>query len=381
MIYLDHAATSYPKPAGVGERMKYYVDQVGANAGRASYASAREAGRTVLRLRQRLCGLFAFPHLDHVILTSGATAGLNLILKGLLQPGDHCIVSAMEHNAVMRPLVQLERRGITFDRAPCDWTGRLRLEALSAQFRPNTKLVVLAHASNVCGVLQDALAVGALCRARGVPFVLDAAQSAGHVPIDAQALNLSALVVPGHKGLLGPQGIGAALIVPELAVRLDPLTAGGTGSASDSEELPPCFPDRLEPGTPNLPGIYGWEAALAYIEERGVADLMAHEQALTARFLAGLPRDGLRLAGPAGTEGRVGVFSLDFAGQDNAEAAFWLEQERGILTRCGLHCAPSAHKTLGTFPQGSVRLSLGFTNTEQDVDAALEALEDCIKGG
>ena len=242
MIYLDHAATSYPKPAGVGERMKYYVDQVGANAGRASYASAREAGRTVLRLRQRLCGLFAFPHLDHVILTAGATAGLNLILKGLLQPGDHCIVSAMEHNAVMRPLVQLERRGITFDRAPCDWTGRLRLEALSAQFRPNTKLVVLAHASNVCGVLQDALAVGALCRARGVPFVLDAAQSAGHVPIDAQALNLSALVVPGHKGLLGPQGIGAALIVPELAVRLDPLTAGGTGSASDSEELPPCFP-------------------------------------------------------------------------------------------------------------------------------------------
>lgn len=379
MIYLDNAATTYPKPAGVGERMKYYVEQVGASVGRASYASAREAGRTVLRLRQRLCRLFSFPHLDHVILTSGATAGLNLILKGLLRPGDHCIVSSMEHNAVMRPLVQLEKSGVDFDRAPCDGTGRLKLEALPALFRPNTRLVVMAHASNVCGVLQDVQTVGALCRARGVPFVLDAAQSAGHVPIDAQALRLSALVVPGHKGLLGPQGIGAALIVPELAGRLDPLTAGGTGSVSDSEELPPFFPDRLEPGTPNLPGIYGWEAALAYIEERGIEDLMAHERALTARFLAGLPQRGLRLAGPAGVEGRVGVFSLDFTGQDNAEAAFWLEQERGILTRCGLHCAPSAHKTLKTFPQGSVRISLGFANTEGDVDVALEALEECVR--
>lgn len=379
MIYLDNAATTYPKPAGVGERMKYYVEQVGASVGRASYASAQEAGRTVLRLRQRLCRLFSFPHLDHVILTSGATAGLNLILKGLLRPGDHCIVSSMEHNAVMRPLVQLEKSGVDFDRAPCDGAGRLKLEALPALFRPNTRLVVMAHASNVCGVLQDVQTVGALCRARGVPFVLDAAQSAGHVPIDAQALCLSALVVPGHKGLLGPQGIGAALIVPELAGRLDPLTAGGTGSVSDSEELPPFFPDRLEPGTPNLPGIYGWEAALAYIEERGIEDLMAHERALTARFLAGLPQRGLRLAGPAGVEDRVGVFSLDFTGQDNAEAAFWLEQERGILTRCGLHCAPSAHKTLKTFPQGSVRLSLGFANTEGDVDAALEALEDCVR--
>ena len=173
--------------------------------------------------------------------------------------------------------------------------------------------------------------------------------------------------------------IGAALIVPELAVRLDPLTAGGTGSASDSEELPPCFPDRLEPGTPNLPGIYGWEAALAYIEERGVADLMAHEQALTARFLAGLPRDGLRLAGPAGAEGRVGVFSLDFIGQDNAEAAFWLEQERGILTRCGLHCAPAAHRTLGTFPQGTVRFSPGWYTTPEEVAAAVAAVD--VDGG
>ncbi len=374
MRYLDNAATSFPKPPAVGERMKYYVEQVGASLGRSSYASAREAGRTALALRQRLCRLFSFDSPDHVVLTSGATAGLNLLLKGLLRPGDHCIVSTMEHNAVMRPLVQLEKRGISFDRAPCGGEGRLKLEALPGLFRSNTRLVLMAHASNVCGVLQDAEAVGALCAARGVPFALDAAQSAGHVPIDMRSLRLSALAVPGHKGLLGPQGIGALLLDPALARRLDPLTAGGTGSSSDSEELPVQMPDRFEPGTPNLPGIYGWEAALSYIEARGIQDLRAHERALSARFLAGLPSRGVRLAGPAGTEGRVGVFSLDFTEMDNAEAAFRLEQEWGILTRCGLHCAPSAHRTLHTFPRGTVRFSLGFASTPEDVDAALEAI-------
>ena len=381
MIYLDNAATSFPKPEGVGERMRYYVEQVGATVNRSSYAAAREAGLTALSLRERLCRLFSFPHPSHVILTSGATAGLNLLLKGLLRPGDHCIVSAMEHNAVMRPLVQLERQGVRFDRAPCGGDGRLVLDALPRLFRNNTRLVLMAHASNVCGVLQDARAVGELCAARGVPFALDAAQSAGHVPIHFEELKLSALVAPGHKGLLGPQGIGAALLSPDLAARLDPLWAGGTGSASDSEEVPDLLPDRFEPGTPNLPGIYGWERALAYLEERGVEALMAHEQALTARLLAGLPLGpGLRLAGPAGTENRVGVFSLDFLQMDNAEAAWRLEEEFGVLTRCGLHCAPSAHKVLGTFPQGSVRLSLGFASTEADVDGALTALEKILSG-
>lgn len=379
MIYLDNAATSFPKPEGVGERMKYYVERVGATVNRSSYPAAREAGRTALALRERLCRLFSFPHPDHVIFTSGATAGLNLVLKGFLRPRDHCIVSAMEHNAVMRPLVQLERLGVTFDRAPCDQEGRLKLDAFPGLFRENTRLVVMAQASNVCGVLQDVQAVGGLCAARGVPFALDAAQSAGHVPIDFGALQLSALVVPGHKGLLGPQGIGAALLSPGFAARLDPLWTGGTGSVSDSEEVPTLLPDRFEPGTPNLPGIFGWEAALAYLEERGIEDLMAHELALTARFLEGLPLGtGLRLAGPAGVEGRVGVFSLDFLQMDNAEAAWRLEEEFGILTRCGLHCAPSAHRTLGTFPQGSVRLSLGFRNTREDVDGSLAALRSIL---
>ena len=374
-IYLDNAATSFPKPPGVSDRMKEYLDQVGANVGRASYGAAQQAGLVTLSLRERLCRLLHFDNTSHVVLTAGATAGLNLVLKGFLRPGDHCLVSSMEHNAVMRPLNQLAQAGVTFDRIPCDREGRLEPTSLLPQLRPNTRLVVLAHASNVCGTVQDAAAVGRLCAQRGIPLVLDGAQTAGHYPINCKAFSLSALVVPGHKGLLGPSGIGAVLLSPAFAAQLEPLIAGGTGSASDQEELPPWMPDRFESGTLNLPGVYGWEAALRFIEETGVAALRAHELDLTRRFLEGLEGlDGVRLLGTRDLDRRVGVIALDFSSLDNAEAAFRLEQEFGILTRCGLHCAPSAHKTLGSFPQGCVRFSLGFHNTQADVDAALAAV-------
>ena len=266
-IYLDNAATSFPKPPCVGARMREYVDEVGASVGRGSYAAAQQAERVTLRLRQRLGRLFGFADPRHVILTPGNTWGLNLLLAGALRPGDHVLVSAMEHNAVMRPLTQLAKRGVTFGRIPCDAQGRLQTGRLEAMLRPNTRLVLLAHASNVSGTVQDAQAVGAVCAARGVPFALDAAQTAGHLPLDFAALQLSALSVPGHKGLLGPQGTGALLLRPDFAKTLEPIVSGGTGSASDSEEIPAYFPDRLEPGTPNLPGIFGWEAALGYLED------------------------------------------------------------------------------------------------------------------
>lgn len=378
-VYLDNAATSWPKPEGVGRRMCWYVDHVGATINRSSYAAAQEAGLVTLSLRERLCRLLGFDDPTHVVLTSGATAGLNLVLKGHLKPGDHCLVSAMEHNAVMRPLVQLEKTGVRFDRIPCDGEGRMDPADLLPLLRPDTKLVALAHGSNVCGTVQDAAAVGELCAQRGIPLVLDGAQTAGHYPIDCKAFRLSALVVPGHKGLLGPSGIGAVLLAPDFARTLDPLIAGGTGSASDSEELPPWMPDRFESGTPNLPGIYGWEEALGFVEETGIAALRAHELALTRRFLEGLDNlDGVRLLGTRDLERRVGVVALDFPALDNAQAAFRLETEYGILTRCGLHCAPSAHKTLGSFPQGCVRFSLGFASTPSDVDSALAAIRAVI---
>ena len=306
-------------------------------------------------------------------ITPGATFALNTLLSGLLRPGDHCIVSGMEHNAVMRPLLRLPE--VSVSRLPCDSEGFADIAALPGLLRDNTRLVVMAHGSNVCGTVQDAEAIGRICADRGVPFALDAAQTAGHLPIDFSALRLSALAVPGHKGLLGPGGTGALLLRDDLAQRLTPLTAGGTGSASDSEYLPDYLPDKFESGTANLPGYYGWEAALRFIEETGIPALRDHEMALCSRFLQGLADiPHVRLCGTRDLHRRVGVISVDFLRRDNAEAAYALETEYGILTRCGLHCAPAAHRTLGTFPQGTVRFSLGFSNTGEDVDAALHAL-------
>lgn len=380
-VYLDNAATSFPKPPAVGARMREYVDEVGASVSRGSYEAAQQAELVTLRLRQRLGALFGFADPSHVILTPGNTWGLNMLLLGALRPGDHALVSAMEHNAVMRPLTQLAKCGVSFNRIPCDAEGRLQTGRVEAMLRPNTRLVLLAHASNVSGTVQDAAAVGEICAARGIPFALDAAQTAGHIPLDFAALHLSALSVPAHKGLMGPQGIGALLLRPDFAKTLEPLVSGGTGSVSDSEDIPLYLPDRFEPGTPNLPGIYGWEAALAYLESVTVEAAAAHDRALSERFLIGL-RDmpGVALIGPDTAEGRVGVFSLDFPGKDNAEITARLEEDFGILTRCGLHCAPNAHRTLGTFPRGTVRLSLGWFNTEDDIGRALQAIKAVSAG-
>lgn len=374
-VYLDQAATSFPKPPEVSRQMVRYLEQVGATVNRSVYTAAQEAGLLELKLRQRLCRLFHFEPVTHVVLTPGNTWGLNLLLMGMLRPGDHCVVSSMEHNAVMRPLQALAQKGVSFTRVPCDAVGRLEAKNVEAALRPNTRLVVMAHGSNVSGTVQDAAAVGEICRRHHVPFCLDGAQTAGHIPVDFTALGLSALSVPGHKGLLGPSGIGALLLEPALAAQMTPIISGGTGSASDSEEIPTYMPDRFEPGTPNVPGIYGLEAALEFLERIGVEAVAAHDRLLTARFLDGVRSiPGVSVVGPDTVEGRVGVVSLDFPGRDNAEVAGALEMDYGVLTRCGLHCAPSAHQTLGTFPRGTVRFSWGWFSTERDIDRALEAI-------
>ena len=372
MIYMDNAATSFPKAPGVGPAMLEYIEKVGVNVNRSVYGPAAEAGLQVLTLREKLSELFHHDSPNRVILTAGATASLNYAIKGFLHEGDHVLVSAMEHNAVMRPLVQL---GVEFDRISCDKDGFLLLDQIESLIRSNTRLCVINHASNVCGSVQDADAVSRICQKHGIPLVLDASQSAGHNPIDFQALGLSALAVPGHKGLLGPQGIGALLLSKDFAESLSPLIAGGTGSMSGSEELPPYLPDRFESGTPNLPGIYGWLAALEYLEDVGPERRQHHEQKLTERLIRGISKiDGVHLVGSRDLDRRVAVVAVDYLRQDNAEAADRLEQEFGILTRCGLHCAPAAHKTLGTFPRGVVRFSPGWGSTEEDIDRCLEAI-------
>ena len=372
MIYLDNAATSFPKAPGVGEAMQYYVNQIGVNINRSVYGPAQEAGLEALSLREKLSDFFHHGDPNRVIFTAGATAALNLAIKGSLHPGDHVLVSSMEHNAVMRPLVQM---GLSFDRIPCDGEGFLDVDAIPSLIRPNTRLLVLCHGSNVCGTIQNAKAVGELCKLHNIPFVLDAAQTAGHIPIDFQELGLSAIAVPGHKGLLGPQGIGALLVSKAFSQQLDPIIAGGTGSMSDSEELPPYLPDRFESGTPNLPGIYGWSASMDYVNQTA-EERHCRERYLTELFLKGLESiPGVQLIGTRDLSRRVGVIAVDFLAKDNAEAADDLERKYEILTRCGLHCAPSAHKTLGTFPRGVVRFSPGHRNTKEDVLLALSAIE------
>lgn len=374
-IYLDNGATSFPKPPEVAEAMMQYMTQVGASINRGVYASAQDAGMTTLMLREGLCELFHHSDPTHCVLTAGNTMGLNMVLRGALKNGDHCLVSSMEHNAVMRPLTDLLAQGVTFDRIPCDRDGRLNISAIEGMIRPNTKLVLIAHGSNVSGVVQDAAAVGAICKQHGIPFVLDAAQTAGHWEIDFDGWSLSALSVPGHKGLMGPSGIGALLLSHDFAHTLTPILTGGTGSASDTEIQPSYMPDKFESGTPNLPGIYGFHAAVEFIRKTGVDTLRKHEEAMAKRFLDGLRNiPNLRLAGPAELSDRVAVISLDFVTKDNAEVAFALEQNYGIMTRCGLHCAPSAHKTLGTFPQGTVRFSPGYFTTDDEIDTALAAI-------
>lgn len=381
-IYLDNAATSYPKPEAVAESIGNYIRNVGATINRSSYGAAQEAGLTAYTLRESLARLFHFPHpADHVILTAGATMGLNMILKGLLRPGDRCLVSSMEHNAVMRPLTELAARGVLFDRIPCDGDGLLDPERIIPLLSPDTRLVLITHASNVSGGILDIGAVGRICADRGIFFAVDAAQTAGHLPVDFSAARCSALCVPGHKGLLGPQGIGALLLTPELAKALSPLITGGTGSASDSEIQPAYMPDRFESGTANMPGIYGLAAALDFLENTGIEKIRAHELALTEQFLRGLSGiPGVRAPGPSDPALRAGVVSVDFAGKDNAACGYFLEREYGILTRCGLHCAPAAHRTLGTFPRGTVRFSFSIFNTPEDIDAALDGVRHAAAG-
>ncbi len=375
-IYLDNGATSFPKAPGLGSAMAQFIEEVGSNINRGTYRSAINTEMVVMETREMLCKLFHFSDPSHVLFTKNITESLNVLLKGYLRPGDHCLVSSMEHNAVMRPLVQLEQQGVTFDRVPCTRQGELILEEMEGMIHPNTKLVVMLHASNVCGTLLPISRVGQLCKKYGIPLVLDSAQTAGLLDVNFEELGLSALAFTGHKGLLGPQGMGGFLVSDSMAQQLIPLIAGGTGSASDQEEMPEFLPDRFEAGTMNLPGIIGLRHALCYLEETGIDTIQQREFALTRRFLEGLSViPGVRLQGRWSLKGRVPVLSVDFLGQDNAEVAHRLEQEFGILTRVGLHCAPSAHRTLGTFPRGTVRFSIGHANTAQEIDAALLGIQ------
>ena len=374
-IYLDNACTTFPKAPTVANAMSNYITNRGININRSSYTLAYDVEDIIYTARERLHRLFNGYDPSHVIFTQNVTMSLNMVIKGLLKPGDHVLVSSMEHNAVMRPLTQMLADGITFDVIPCDTTGSIDLSAVQNLIQPNTVTVIINHASNVCGTVQPVAEIGDICKRHNLHFVVDSAQTAGKLPIDVKASHIDALCFTGHKGLLGPQGIGGIVLTKDMANRLTPLIAGGTGSFSHLETMPITMPDAFEAGTLNLPGIIGLNEGLSFIESQGIESIHNHEMALTKTFLEGLQAiKGIHIIGKQDTRDRTAVVSITVDNMDPAAIAYELESTHHIMTRVGLHCAPRAHKTLGTYPEGTVRFSFGYANTREDVAKALSAL-------
>ena len=386
-IYLDQAATSFPKAPGTVDAVCRFIAECGCNISRGSYAGAYTAEELVYDTRALLCRLLGGRSMaadpKHAVFTKNVTESINILLKGFLRPGDHVLVSSMEHNAVMRPLRQLEKQGVRFTRIPCAPDGSINAGDVAKLIEPATTAVVMLHARHVCGTVLPAAQVGAVCRTRGIRFILDTAQTAGILPLDMDEMCVDALAFTGHKGLLGPQGTGGFLIRDDMAAEIEPLIAGGTGSISHTEEIPGFLPDRFEAGTLNLPGIAGLRASLTWLSEQPEGSILAHELKLTGLFLEEmkmLEEEGLlRIVGKHGSEGRVGVVSVIPLCLDPAELAFRLDERYGIATRVGLHCAPAAHRTLGTFPSGTVRFSFGAFNTESEIEIAAQAVKDLCR--
>ncbi len=383
-IYLDNAATTFPKPPSVPQAVYNYMTTCGSNINRGSYNSAYNAEALVFETRELLTELFHGEDPSQVIFTKNITESLNVILKGLLKSGDHVIVSSMEHNAVMRPLNQLTTQGVTYSRITCQSDGTLPLEKLHETVNENTRAVIMTHASNVCGTILPVQEVGEFCHKHNLLFILDTAQSAGLLPINMEEMHIDALAFTGHKGLLGPQGIGGFILKRDLNLKIEPLLSGGTGSFSHTEDVPLIMPDRFEAGTLNIPGIIGLREGLLFLKEKDIENIYRHEMALTEHFLNDLlplENEGLiKIIGKKDIQNRVGVISIQSMKMDPAEVSYILDDKYGIMTRVGLHCAPSAHKTLGTFPTGTIRFSFGFFNTDDEVDSTLAALKEVLYG-
>ena len=372
MTYLDNAASSHPKPAGVYRAVRETLE-IGANPGRSGHRSALEAARRIYDARAAVAELLGVGDPSRVVFTLNGTHSVNLALKGTLSPGDHVVSSRMEHNSVIRPLAALEARGVEVTLVGADPEGRVSVGEIERAIRPNTRLVALAHASNVSGTLQEAEAVGDLCRRKGLWFLLDAAQTAGAVPLGAAAVGAHLIAAPGHKGLLGPQGTGILYVAPEVAV--EPLMEGGTGVRSEDPRMPTELPEALEAGTLNTPGIAGLGAGVGWLLEHGVEEVRRHEVDILEFLLPELAAvPGLRLYGPRSPRDRVAVVSFNLEGCDGAHVGLALDEEYGIAVRVGLHCAPLAHRTLGSFPEGSVRASFGPFSTLADAERLVRAL-------
>lgn len=376
MIYLDNAATSFPKPRCTAEAVYNFLLHTGANPGRSAHGMSVDAARIVYEAREAVNTFFGGPDPLRVVFTMNATYGINMAVKGILKPGDRVITTGMEHNAVMRPLRSLEVEGVSVIVVPCDREGRLDPEDVGKALEDKAALVVLSAASNVTGTIMPIRKVGRLTRERGVPLLVDTAQAGGVVPLDMEADYIDLLAFTGHKSLYGPPGTGGLIFGGEVDEKhIRPLIEGGTGSRSEDEIQPAFLPDRFESGTRNAAGLAGLRASLNWLSEQDPEEILNREQNLSERLRTGLSSvPGVRLYGPADPKQRTGVLSFILNGMEVSDIGERLDADFGILTRVGLHCAPAAHKTIGTFPHGTVRMAVGAFTAENDVDTAVEAL-------
>ncbi|MFA6448604.1 MAG: aminotransferase class V-fold PLP-dependent enzyme [bacterium] len=381
-IYFDNAATSFPKPPGVAQAVAHFINEIGANPGRSGHRASIEAARVLFGARELVAQLFNVPGPNSCVFTSNATESLNLALKGLLRPGDHAITTGMEHNSVMRPLRALEAAGVSVTVVPCSAEGKLTPADVATAIRPDTKLVVMNHASNVSGTLLPVRDIGRVCREKDILLIVDCAQTGGCFPIDVQADMIDLLAFTGHKGLLGPQGTGGLVVGGRVDIaKMAPLKQGGTGSGSEYEMQPGFMPDAFEAGTPNTPGIAGLAAGLEFVLSEGVDAIHTREQSLMRNLIA-LLRDipGLNIIGDPAPKTRVATVAFNIGGLSPSDIGFRLDDEFGILCRVGLHCSPAAHKTLGTFPAGAVRFGLSYFSTDEEIERAADALRAIAAG-
>ncbi|MGD0622913.1 MAG: aminotransferase class V-fold PLP-dependent enzyme [Thermacetogeniaceae bacterium] len=374
MVYLDNAATTWPKPPVVEKAMVDALREKGGNPGRGSHRLALEAGRLVYHTREVLAGLFNVGDSSRVVFTINCTEALNLALKGLLKPGDHVLTSSMEHNSMIRPLKALSASGVEYTAVLCNQRGELDPGDLERGLQPNTRLIALTHASNVTGTLLPIAEAGVLARRHNLVLLVDAAQTAGVFPIDVEALNIDLLAFPGHKGLYGPPGTGGLYVRD--GISLTPLRYGGTGSQSESEEQPEIMPEMFESGTVNTVGIAGLGAGVEFLLQEGLDRIREHEAALLEQLRSGLAAiPGMIIYGP-GRQPQAPVLSVNIRGNDSGEVAFLLDRIHQVAVRPGLHCAALAHRTLGTTKQGTVRFGLSYFNTAEEIRQAIKAMEE-----
>ena len=373
-IYLDNAATTWPKPESVYQAVDHFNRHMGGNPGRGSHGKTLEAAGILLDAREAVARLLGIPHPSRIAFTKNVTEAINTALRGILNPGDHVIISSMEHNAVARPLTTLSRQGVSVTRVPCASDGTLDPAFIDKSWRKNTRMVCLTAASNVTGTIMPIEEAGRICREKEGIFLVDSAQSAGVIPTHAEKQYIDILAFTGHKALYGPQGTGGFYL--RTGINMRPLMEGGTGSLSELTVQPDFMPDQFESGTPNTPGIAGLEAGICYISEKGISVIREHEVKLMDALMDGLSQiKGLVMYGPAASRSRTGVISFNLGDWECGELSHILHQKAGIITRSGLHCAPLAHGTMGTTRQGTCRASIGWFTTDKDIQRLLETLD------